>query len=67
MTRRQELQKLPLQKRLQAIENTRREESYFTLKARMDQEDCTCILSFVYRNTRQGHDYWWKINKKYFQ
>lgn len=66
MTRREELQKLPLQKRLQAIENIRRYRSYFTLKERLESENTVTPLMFVYENTRQGHVYWWKINQKYF-
>lgn len=65
MTRRQQLQKLPLQKRLQAIENIRRYESYFGLKQNLDFES-DVTLFFVYANTRQGHNYWFKINRQYF-
>lgn len=66
MTRREELQKLPLQKRLQAMENIRRQNSSFSFSERINAENCNVPLLFVYIDTRQGHDYWRKIDKKYF-
>jgi hypothetical protein len=62
------LKLLPLQKRLQAIENIRRD-SGFNLTYDLDFcQDKTSTLtgSFIFGETRQGHDYWQNINNKYF-
>lgn len=68
MTRKEHLKKLPLQKRLQAMENIRKQTSGFTLSERLDHSTGVMILSgsFVFMNTRQGHDYWMGIDYKYF-
>ena len=68
MTRREQLQKLPLQKRLQAIENTRRNCLIVSFRERLDFEaDGLALASlFVFANTKQGHDYWIDVNRKYF-
>lgn len=67
MTRKQHLQKLPLQKRLQAMENIRRGQS-FSLQERINDECFTKenVLCFIYDETRQGHSYLWNIRAKYF-
>jgi hypothetical protein len=57
-TVREILKKLPLQKRLQAIENVRRQNGLAYLDL--------CALSglsgfFNFDYSRQGHVYWWKI------
>jgi hypothetical protein len=62
------LKLLPLQKRLQAIENIRRDNdrklcydlNYIGFKI------IALTGSFVFSKTRQGHDYWQNINDKYF-
>lgn len=69
MTRKQHLQKLPLQKRLQAMENARRYSYNFGLKEILEYETPgKQLLSgiFNFMNSRQGHDYWMNIDRKYF-
>jgi hypothetical protein len=67
MTRKQHLQKLPLQKRLQAMENIRKQDSGFFLE-NINHNPSTIygLLGFVYTETKQGHSYWWDIQEKYF-
>jgi hypothetical protein len=67
-TVRQHLKKLPLQKRLQAMENTRR--TFCLFEDRLDRlESGNNMLSglFTFNETKQGHDYWWDINTKYYR
>jgi hypothetical protein len=62
------LKLLPLQKRLQAIENIRRD-NIFNLSYHLDytgSKHTTLTGSFVFEKTRQGHNYWQNINDKYF-
>jgi hypothetical protein len=65
---RQWLKLLPLQKRLQAIENTRRDNN-LNLFYDLDYigfKRTTLTGSFVFEKTKQGHNYWQNINNKYF-
>ncbi len=65
MTRKEHLQKLPLQKRLQAMENIRR--SQFPkgfLDGNTDNFSLLGLFAFCY--SKQGADYWWSIELKYF-
>jgi hypothetical protein len=67
-TLREWLKLLPLQKRLQAIENIRRD-NIPNLIYHLNFKYCkssTLAGSFVFSKTRQGHDYWQNINNKYF-
>lgn len=67
MTRRQHLSKLPLQKRLQAMENIRKLGSFCTLDyTPIDNGELILSGLFIFGRTRQGHDYWIEIDKKYF-
>lgn len=62
------LKLLPLQKRLQAIENIRKGNG-FNLTYNLDfcqHKTSSLIGSFVFEKTRQGHNYWENINNKYF-
>jgi hypothetical protein len=62
------LKLLPLQKRLQAIENVRRyniPNLSYHLNFKYDKS-AALTGSFVFVQTRQGHDYWTNINDKYF-
>jgi len=69
-TRREHLQKLPLQKRLQAMENIRRKDLFSQgVKKTLEMEchiDLVLAGCFTYQETRQGHSYWWSINCKYY-
>jgi len=67
-TRREHLKVLPLQKRLQAMENIRKEafpcfEKYLNDKRLSKDFIADC---FLFQATRQGHEYWYDINHKYF-
>lgn len=65
MTRLEHLKKLPLQKRLQAMENIRKQGSNFMLK--YEYEGIWMLAGlFVFQETRQGHDYWINIDYKHF-
>jgi general stress protein 26 len=67
-TLREWLKLLPLQKRLQAIENVRRDND-LNLYYYLDNIGSKYIVlsgSFVFEKTRQGHNYWETINNKYF-
>lgn len=67
MTRKEHLKKLPLQKRLQAMENIRKRESSFPFfEIVTDESHTDYVLCFIYDKTRQGHEYWMNINRKYF-
>jgi len=68
MTRKQHLQKLPLQKRLQAMENIRKDCLFASFQEKLNYENKNFALMsvFVFMNTRQGHDYWIAIDRKYF-
>jgi len=69
MTRKQHLQKLPLQKRLQAMENIRREESpAFSVSLNREISEAKMVLlgAFDFMKNRQSFDYWWNISWKYF-
>ena len=63
------LKLLPLQKRLQALENIRRSPSF---RGYLDDlnwhlnKSLTLRGSFIFRNTRQGYKYWVNIDNKYF-
>lgn len=62
------LKKLPLQKRLQAMENIRRSTTdmikFNDVLNINDQKDLKG--SFVFAKTKQGHSYWMEIDAKYF-
>jgi len=64
-TRREHLKVLPLQKRLQAMENIRK--SGFP-KGYMDTAliNFSLLGLFSFHESKQGADYWWKIESKYF-
>jgi len=70
MTRRQHLQKLPLQKRLQAMEAIRKQ--YCDSLGLQNRMNDTCfgtyplMSSFDFKGSRQGFKYWWAIQEKYF-
>ena len=67
MTRKEHLQKLPLQKRLQAMENIRREAfRSFSHELNKDGNNGFLLKSFTFHYTRQGSKYWWDIQEKYF-
>lgn len=71
MTRLEHLKKLPLQKRLQAMENTRRQLSEGQrLFSALNYEPLfsSKILSglFLFYEVRQKESYWWCIQEKYF-
>ena len=68
-TRREHLKVLPLQKRLQAMENIRKEAfpSFQEVLNRNENKDFTLAGSVTFSYTSQGHDYWWSIHTKYFQ
>lgn len=70
-TRKEHLKALPLQKRLQAMENIRRQNVFsYGLKKTLNMNIgiqsvlCGCIN---FRNSKQGHFYWWYINLKWFE
>jgi len=67
LTRREYLQKLPLQKRLQAMEAIRKY-AFEGMCVLSDFTHSDSILggAFVFKKTKQGHSYWWNINAKYF-
>lgn len=62
------LKKLPLQKRLQAMENIRRRTTdmikFNDVLNITNQKDLKG--SFVFAKTKQGHSYWMEIDAKYF-
>jgi hypothetical protein len=62
------LKLLPLQKRLQAIENIRRDSGFnLTYNLHFCQDKTSTLTgSFIFEKTRQGHSYWQNINDKYF-
>jgi hypothetical protein len=68
-TVREELKKLPLQKRLQAIENIRKQNIMVCgLKKALDDEYSNgnfLISYFSFTDTRQGLDYWFDIYGQY--
>jgi len=68
MTRKQHLQKLPLQKRLQAMEYTRRASGFYWINKEASISEAKSLLSglFVFTETKEGHRYWWNIQQKYF-
>lgn len=67
-TIKEHLKKLPLQKRLQAIENIRKQNSdlVFSLNWKTNTENAISG-KFIFCDTKQGHDYWYDINQKYFR
>tara|TARA_R110000851_G_scaffold227491_1_gene380300 strand:- start:116 stop:364 length:249 start_codon:yes stop_codon:yes gene_type:complete len=68
-TIKEHLKKLPLQKRLQAMENIRRGSPY-SLSERMNRitkEQDVLSPSFIFEHTKQGHNYWWNINEQYYK
>lgn len=67
-TVREHLKKLPLQKRLQAMENTRRQTGRFQDRINHSTSKQDLILGlFSFDQTKQGHDYWFNINKKHYR
>lgn len=68
MTRLEHFKKLPLQKRLQAMENIRKTRRYFSFYALLNM-DTTLPLSggFNFSRSRQGRKYWMNIDIKYFR
>lgn len=67
-TVKQHLQVLPLQKRLQAMENIRKES--FPMFSRHLEYKCehknVLMGQFIFNYTRQSGDYWFAINSKYY-
>lgn len=66
LTRRERLQVLPLQKRLQAMEAIRREGFFEQDLNHTCHPSSTIAGAITFEYTRQGHSYWWNINTKYF-
>jgi len=68
MTRKQHLQKLPLQKRLQAMENIRRDSNIGFVKTLSSEIEPYMVIyaGFDMFGSRQGFSYWDKIHNKYF-
>jgi len=66
MTRKQHLQKLPLQKRLQAMENIRKSGFPSGFLNREDDSNFILMGLFSFYESKQGADYWFEIDKKYF-
>jgi len=69
MTRLEHLKKLPLQKRLQAMENIRRLNVFGlseSLNYNIDPRS-TLYGAFALTDTKEGFSYWDKINDKYFR
>lgn len=66
-TRREYLKVLPLQKRLQAMENIRIFNHFFQEAVNsMCDKNYVILEMFTFTHTKQGSDYWWTINEKYF-
>lgn len=67
-TIKEHLKVLPLQKRLQATENSREyRKKEFKIYLNLETEkEFTLIGAFIFRNTKQGFDYWANINRQYF-
>ena len=70
MTRKQHLQKLPLQKRLHAMENIRKQYcDTLGLQNRMSDTAygySPLITGFEFKASKQGFKYWMNIDRKYF-
>lgn len=67
-TRREHLKVLPLQKRLQAMENIRKEafpSFQESLNNKCELEDMLIQL-FSFHYSREGFQYWFNINSKYY-
>lgn len=68
-TRREHLKVLPLQKRLQAMENIRKE-AFPSFQKALELKDVNgnfLMGQFSFHHSREGADYWFAINTKYFQ
>ena len=68
-TRREHLKVLPLQKRLQAMENIRKE-AFPSFQKALELKDVHgnfLMGQFSFHHSREGADYWFDINAKYFQ
>lgn len=68
-TRLEYLKKLPLQKRLQVMEFTRknyRGQFKIFLNQMISQREFTLFSFFVFAKTKQGHEYWVEVYRKYF-
>lgn len=67
-TVKEHLQVLPLQKRLQAMENIRRESfPMFSKHLSFKCERKNLLMGqFTFSYTRQSADYWFEINSKYY-
>jgi hypothetical protein len=67
-TRREHLKVLPLQKRLQAMENIRkvRQGNFSSALNELTSKRLSISGAFSYFLTRQGGIYWCKIEDKYF-
>ena len=68
-TRREHLKVLPLQKRLQFIEQIRKH-SHLNLQEAMNEivgcSGMPMTSVFIFDSSKQGHCYWCNINSKYF-
>jgi len=67
-TRRERLQKLPLQKRLQAMEEIRRRSSSLDFQRFLnviDDNKDFLLGYFIFNKSRAGSDYWFSIYFKY--
>jgi len=58
------LKKLPLQKRLQAIEIVRKRTGLAFLETLVKKEELISTL-FIWEFTKQGHEYWENIQREY--
>jgi hypothetical protein len=70
-TRREWLKRLPLQKRLQFMEVIRKH-SHLRIGEAMEQDVVSGTASVMtscvlFDKTRQGFDYWYNINNKYYE
>lgn len=66
-TRREHLKVLPLQKRLQAMENIRKSYYFERVLDKKCSLEYTLSGAITFSYTKQGHDYWWNIHIKYFE
>ena len=66
-SRREHLKVLPLQKRLQAMENIRKV-GYFEQSLNYECGSFSTLSGIItFKYTKQGHNYWWDIHAKYFE
>lgn len=67
-TVREHLKRLPLQKRLQAMEATRRLNTSFNVRLNSTCDQNGALTgAFVFDDSKQGHDHWMDLHNKYFR